>query len=83
MIAGVVNLAARRPVVSAGRIGLILIVLFVGVGALAVGAEGGPDTGYQMGKLLGQALVPVLLCVFSERRHAAQVKAATTAVASR
>jgi hypothetical protein len=73
VIAEVVNLAARGPVVSAGRIGMILVALFVGVEALAVLATGGPDTGFQMGKLLGGALVPVLLCVFFDRRHAARV----------
>ena len=77
VIAGVVNLAVRKPVVSAGRIGLVLIALFVGVGVLVVVAEGGPDSGRNMGKLLGQALLPVLVCVFFDRRHAARVKAAT------
>jgi hypothetical protein len=74
VIASVVNLAARRPVVSAGRIGLILIALFVGLGVMAVVASGVEDMGFQMGKLLGQALLPVLLCVFFDRRHAARVK---------
>jgi len=74
VIASVVNLAARRPVVSAGRIGLVLIALFVGLGVLAVVMAGGDDMGFQVGKLLGQALLPVLLCVFFDRRHAARVK---------
>jgi hypothetical protein len=78
VIASVVNLAARRPVVSAGRIGLILIALFVGFGALAVVMEGGAEMGLNMGKLIGQALLPVLLCIFFDRRHAARVKAAAT-----
>jgi hypothetical protein len=81
VIAGVVNLAARKPVVSAGRIGLVLITLFVGLGVLAVVMEGGPDMGLQMGKLLGQALLPVLLCVFFDRRHAARVRGAKAALA--
>lgn len=83
VIASVVNLAARRPVVSAGRIGLVLIVIFVGLGAMAVVMAGGDDMGFQMGKLLGQALLPVLLCVFFDRRHAArakQLKVTTAAV---
>ena len=74
VIASVVNLAARRPVVSAGRIGLVLIALFVGLGVMAVVAYGGDDMGFQMGKLLGQALLPALLCVFFDRRHNARVK---------
>jgi hypothetical protein len=81
LIAGIVNLAARRPVVSAGRIGLVLIALFVGVGVLAVVAEGGPDAGFQVGRLLGQALLPVLVCVYFDRRHAARVKETKAAVA--
>lgn len=81
VIASVVNLAARRPVVSAGRIGLVLIALFVGFGALAVVMAGGPETGGNMGKLVGQALLPVLLCVFFDRRHAARVKEAKGAAA--
>jgi len=79
VIASVVNLAARRPAVSAGRIGLVLIALFVGLGVLATVMEGGASLGFDLGKLLGQALVPVLLCVFFDRRHAARVKAATAA----
>jgi hypothetical protein len=84
VIASVVNLAARRPVVSAGRIGLALIALFVGFGVLALVMAGGPDLGLNMGKLFGQALLPVLLCVFFDRRHAArakEVKAALVLVA--
>jgi hypothetical protein len=83
VIASVVNLAARRPVVSAGRIGLVLIAIVVGLGVMAVVMAGGDDMGFQMGKLLGQALLPVLLCVFFDRRHAArakQLKVTTAAV---
>ncbi|MET0555196.1 MAG: hypothetical protein ABW221_19295 [Vicinamibacteria bacterium] len=79
VIAEVVNLAARRPVASAGRIGMILIALFVGVEAMVVLASGAPDVGFQMGRLLGQALVPVALCVLFDRRHAARVKTAAAA----
>src|SRR4029450_4934535 len=32
------------------------------------------DMGLDMGKLLGQALLPVLVCVFFDRRHAARLK---------
>jgi hypothetical protein len=81
VIAGVVNLAARKPVVSAGRIGMVLIALFVGLGVLAAVMEGGPDTGLDVGKQIGQAVLPVLLCVFFDRRHAARVKTAATAPA--
>jgi hypothetical protein len=80
VIASVVNLAARRPVVSAGRIGLVLIALFVALGVLAVVMEGGSDVGLSIGKLLGQALLPVLACVYFDRRHAARLKQVSAAL---
>jgi hypothetical protein len=81
VIASVVNLAAGRPIVSAGRIGLLLITIFVGLGLAAAVAGGGDDMARDVGYLLGQALLPVLACVFFDRRHAARVKQlkATTA----
>ena len=69
-VAALVNAIARRPVLNGGRIGAVAVLLLM---LLRIGLElSGPnaDLGRRVGAAVGQAFLPLLVCVWMDRRHA-------------
>jgi hypothetical protein len=74
LVAALVNGISGRHVVNGGRIGGVAILVVMGVSMALLLASPGPDLGRSVGGLVGRALLPLLLCTWSDRRHAARVR---------
>jgi hypothetical protein len=74
LVAGLVNGISGRPVLNGGRIGGVAILVVMGVSMALLLANPDPDLGRSVGGVVGRALLPLLLCAWMDRRHAARVR---------